>query len=371
MKKLLLIMVLTSSLGLILSSVSLAQRGGTSAWKTNFDIKSVDLGEITRLIPRDAIPAIGNPRFVSFDNADQWLKDVEPVVSYENNGDAKAYPLQILTWHEIVNDVVGGDPVSVTFCPLCNSAIVFDRLLDGVVYDFGTSGNLRNSDLVMYDRQTESWWQQLIGEAIVGDLTGKKLTMLPAPLISYGDFKKTYPDGSVLSRDTGYSRQYGMNPYAGYDDINNSPFLMRGPIDNRLLPMERVVAITLDETDKAYPFSIISEKGVVNDTINGTDIVVFHSFGTASALDGSYIANSRDVGATGVFDPFVDGRKLTFVKDGDLIKDNETGSTWNILGKAISGSLSGKSLTPIVHANHFAFAWFAFKPDTLIYTPSS
>ena len=371
MRKILLFSILTLCFVLVLSSLSMAQSSRSSSWKTNFDIKSIDLREITRLLPRDAIPAIGNPRFVSFDNADQWVKDVEPVVSFENNGVAKAYPLQILTWHEIVNDEVGGAPVSVTFCPLCNSAIVFDRLLDGVVYDFGTSGNLRNSDLVMYDRQTESWWQQLIGEAIVGDLTGKKLKMLPAPLISYGDFKETYPDGIVLSRDTGYSRRYGMNPYRGYDDINKSPFLMMSPVDDRLPAMERIVAVAIGETDKAYPFSILTEEGAVNDSINGTDVVILHSFGTASALDSDYIAASKDVGATGVFKPYVDGRKLTFVKAGDEIKDNETGSTWNILGIATSGPLAGKSLEPIVHANHFAFAWFAFKPDTLIYNTSS
>ena len=365
MKKFLLLSVLTLCLGLVLSSVSLAQFRG---WKTNFDKKSIDLKEImSGGPPKDGIPPIDDPKFVSTKEADVWIKDVEPVISYENNGVAKAYPLQILTWHEIVNDEVGGDPVSVTFCPLCNSAIVFDRRLDGVVYDFGTSGKLRNSDLVMYDRQTESWWQQLIGEAIVGDLTGKKLTMLPAPLISYADFKEIYPNGVVLSRDTGFSRRYGQNPYAGYDNINNSPFLYRGPIDKRLPAMERIVAVNLGEIDKAYPFSIISEKGAVHDSINGTDVVVLHSFGTASALDRGSIASSRDVGATGVFKPYVDGKKLTFVKDENLIKDEETGSTWNVLGKAISGSLSGKSLEPIVHANHFAFAWFAFKPDTLIY----
>ena len=369
MRKLLSFTVLALSFGMVLSPLSLAQGFG-SRWRTDFSKHSVPLDEIiSGGPPKDGIPSIDNPKFVSFDEADEWLKDVEPVIILENKNVARAYPLQILTWHEIVNDLMAGDPVAITFCPLCNSAIAFDGRLDGMVYDFGTTGRLRNSDLVMYDRQTESWWQQFTGEAIVGELTGKKLKMLPASIVSYADFKRAYPNGSVLSRDTGFSRPYGRNPYVGYDRIDNTPFLYTGELDRRLLPMERVVAVTVGDVDKAYPFSVVSEKRVINDSINGSELVLFHSFGTSSALDRDDIASSRDVGATGVFEPYVDGRKLTFVKDGDLIKDKETGSAWSVLGKAISGSLAGKSLKPIVHANHFAFVWLAFKPDTLIYKP--
>ena len=166
---------------------------------------------------------------VTQDEADDYVEDQEPVVVFEANGEAKAYPLQILTWHEIVNDEVGGLPVSVTYCPLCNSAVAFDRRLGGVVYDFGTSGNLRNSDLIMWDRQTESWWQQLTGEAIVGELAGKTLTFLPAALVSYGDFKQANPEGLVLSRETGYPRDYGSNPYTGYDKADSHRSFTTGP----------------------------------------------------------------------------------------------------------------------------------------------
>ena len=145
----------------------------TAGWRTDFSRHTVPYSEImSGGVPRDGIPPLDNPSFVTQDEADDYVEDQEPVVVFEANGEAKAYPLQILTWHEIVNDEVGGLPVSVTYCPLCNSAVAFDRRLDGVVYDFGTSGNLRNSDLVMWDRQTESWWQQLTGEAIVGELAG-------------------------------------------------------------------------------------------------------------------------------------------------------------------------------------------------------
>ena len=203
-------------------------RLSTSGWKTDFSLHSVPYsGILSGGPPRDGIPPLDDPKFTTFGDADGWLDGEEPVIAIEIDGDARAYPLQILIWHEIVNDVVGGVPVSVTFCPLCNSAIVFDRRLNGVVYDFGTSGNLRNSDLIMWDRQTESWWQQFTGQAIVGELTGRTLTFLPASIISWGDFKAANPEGEVLSRDTGFRRTYGLNPYAGYDRANNPPFPVR------------------------------------------------------------------------------------------------------------------------------------------------
>ena len=170
----------------------------TRGWETDFSRHSVPFNEIfSGGVPRDGIPPLDDPKFTTPEQADQWLGDAEPVISFEINGDARAYPLQILTWHEVVNDVVGGVPVVATFCPLCNSAIVFDRTLDGVVHDFGVSGKLRNSDLIMWDRQTESWWQQFTGEAIVGELTGTKLTLLPASIISWVDFKAANPEGQV------------------------------------------------------------------------------------------------------------------------------------------------------------------------------
>ncbi len=161
-------------------------RISTRGWETDFSRHSVPYSEISSGgVPRDGIPPLDDPKFITPEQADQWLGDAEPVISFEINGEARAYPLQILSWHEVVNDEVGGVPVVATLCPLCNSAIVFDRTLDGVVHDFGVSGNLRNSDLIMWDRQTESWWQQFTGEAIVGELTGKKLTFLPASIISW------------------------------------------------------------------------------------------------------------------------------------------------------------------------------------------
>ena len=351
--------------GLLLMIPSLA----AAQWKTDFENHTIPLDEITSGgPPKDGIPPIDHPTFVSVSEADEWLEDIEPVVILARGEEAKAYPLQILIWHEIVNDEIGGTPVSVTYCPLCNTALAFDRRLDGVVLDFGTTGMLRHSNLVMYDRQTESWWQQATGEGLVGVHAGRQLTPLSAPLVSWKEFKNAYPDGRVLSRQTGFRRDYGRNPYRGYDS-RRQPFghFFRGRSDDRLEPMDRVVALAEGDSSVAYPLSALSRKPVVNDVFAGRPIVVFWAPGTASALDQGSIAQGRDAGATGVFNRSVDGRVLTFEATGPgEFKDAETGSTWNVLGRATEGPLAGRHLTPLPHSNPFWFAWAVFKPETRI-----
>ena len=340
----------------------------TRRWLTDFSLHTVPYSEIRSGGPgRDGIPPIDSPKFLALDEAGDFLRDEEPVIVFEHEGDARAYPLQILIWHEIVNDVVGGLEVAITFCPLCNSAIAFDRNFEGVVLDFGTTGNLRNSDLIMWDRQTESWWQQFTGEGIVGVHSGKRLSLVPSAINSWADFKAAYPDGEVLSRDTGFSRDYGINPYLGYDEADNPPFLYNGPTDGRLPPKERVVAVSIGDEDVAYPFTTLEVERAVNDVVGGESIAVFFKPGTRSALDGAIIAQSRDVGATGAFSAVLDGERLTFSFDGENIVDDATGSVWNIQGHAISGQLEGKALRKIVHGDHFWFAWGVFKPNTRIY----
>ena len=344
-------------------------RFGTQGWTTDFSRHTVPFDDIlSGGVGRDGIPPIDNPQFESIDEADSTLGDLEPVVTFKINGEAKAYPLSILTWHEVLNDVVGGVPVTVTFCPLCNTAIAFERTLEGRIFDFGVSGNLRNSDLIMWDRQTQTWWQQLTGEGIIGELAGHRLEFVPASIISWADFKEANPDSLVLSRDTGFNRPYGSNPYSGYDQVDQPPFLFDGDDDDRLAPKERVAAVQIGEASVAFPFPVLEVERVVNYPVNGIDVVVFFKPGTVSALDRALIIDSKDVGSTGVFDAGLDGRKLTFqLRDGRFV-DDQTLSTWNILGEAVEGELFGKSLTPIVHGNHFWFAWGAFNPDTMIYS---
>jgi hypothetical protein len=317
--------------------------------------------------PPDGIPAIDSPVFERIDDADKWLQDDWPVMLFEWNGDVRAYPLTILIYHEIVNDIVGDRDVAITFCPLCNATIAFDRALsDGTVLDFGTSGNLRNSDLVMYDRQTSSWWQQFTGEAIVGELTGTQLEFLPSQIISWRDFKENHPDGDVLSRDTGYLRNYGRNPYSGYDTLDGRPFLFDGNLDGRLPPIERVVAIEINGIDKAYPFHQLEELLVINDEVEGHPMVIFWKEGTSSTFGNTDL----ETGSTGVFFSTLNGEILTFLAVDGGFQDENTGSHWNILGEAIEGSLAGQKLERVVSAEHFWFAWAAFRPDTIIWTPA-
>ncbi len=338
-------------------------------WQTNFDKKTIDLAELmSGGPPKDGIPAIFIPKFETQSDAANWLDDKEPVITLEIEGEAKAYPLSILIWHEIANDKVGNVPVVVSFCPLCYSAIVYDRRVSGVTPLFGVSGLLRMSDLVMYDNVTESFWQQFTGEAIVGDMVGSKLDFIPAQIISFKQFKDAYPSGAVLSKETGYERDYGRNPYVGYDDIDQSPFLYKEEIDNRLPPNEKVIAIKKGGLIKAYPHSITLKERVINDKIGEKHVVVFHGDGAVSALDESNISDSKVVGSTGVFNPVVNGNALTFKYEDGFFIDKETGTKWDITGNVIEGELRGTQLKRINHGDYFAFAWLAFKPETEIYS---
>lgn len=337
-------------------------------WRTDTSKRSIDLSElISGGPPKDGIPAINDPGFVSSEESDSWIDPAEPVISFELNGMARAYPLQVMIWHEIVNDNFGETPVLVTFCPLCYSAIVFDRRIDGETHQFGVSGFLRHSDMIMFDRKTESLWQQFTGEAIVGEYTGKQLEILPSQIISYQQFKEAHPEGEILSKDTGVDRPYGRNPYSGYDDVNNTPFLAGDIDDDRLKPLQKVIGVRAGDQQKAYPYSITQSEKIINDEIAGEPIVVIHIEGARSALDASEISESRKDGSTGAFHRTVNGQTLTFRVDGSSIRDKETDSVWDITGKAISGPLEGEQLEPLIFGDYFAFAWLVFWPETEIF----
>ncbi len=345
--------------------------GAAFEFSTDFSRHTVPYAEIlSGGPPKDGIPAIDKPKFIPVSEADEFLAPVEPVILVQVGDDARAYPLQILTWHEIVNDTVGGLPLLITFCPLCNTAIIFERTVDGQVLDFGTTGRLRYSNLIMYDRQTESWWQQATGEAIVGSYVGTKLKFYPGSIIAWDEFKTNFPRGQVLSRDTGYFRPYGTNPYIGYDDVNRPPFAYRGPeTPGALLPVAYVLTIDAGEEAVAYPYETLEQVRVVNDVVGGQDIVVFWQPGTASALDRSTIAAGRDIGSARAYSRRLGEQVLTFqIVDGKFI-DQETGSEWTALAVAQSGELAGARLDEVIAINHFWFSWAAFKPDTRIHQP--
>lgn len=340
-------------------------------WKTNTEKRSINLKDLTMPdipVPKDGIPAIDRPRFVTVSEAQKWLTEKEPVIVLQVKGVSRAYPLQILVWHEVVNDQIGGIPVIITYCSVCNSAIVFDRRLGRRILTFGITGFVHGSNMVLYDHETESWWQQFTGEAIVGDLTGKTLNSLPAQVISFAQFASAFPKGEVLSQQTGYTRDYGRNPHFRYDNIEGGPSHFRGKPDRRLRPMEKVIGIEIGDQTKAYPYAISSVRRVLYDQIDAQEIVIFHAEGALSALDATDMKKSKESGSTGVFVPVVDGRRLQFRYENGQFIDAETGSHWDILGRAVSGPLQGKTLKRISHGDYFAFAWLAFKPKTQIFT---
>lgn len=365
---------------LVLPNYSFSQlqnpRGVEYVWKTDTTNRNVELSEIIMLLPQESFPIIDFPAFVGKDEGMGMFFEHEPVISVEVNGRAKAYPLNMLTMHEMSNDTLGGVPILPTYCPLCNASVVFDRRFNNkgkdYILEFEVSGMLRKSDMVMFDRQTETWWQQLMGYGIVGDFAGESLDIIPSLVLSVNEFFTRYPDGQILSTATGTKAEdrYGHNPYVSYDSIGNNPyarFFDSEDVDSRLPAMERVIDIRVGDDFKVYPWTKIAEKGVLHDHFKGTDVVFFHKEGMVSAMDAAEIENSRDIGSVSAFTPYVDETKLDFEKKGDWFKDKQSGSRWDITGRCLKGKYKGKQLMIEPHGSHFAFAWLAFHPDSEIY----
>ena len=256
---------------------------------TNFKRATVSFAEIHRGGPaRDGIPAIKNPKFVKVSDYNlHALGDTEPVVQVVMAGEAIAYPIRMLMYHEIVNDVVAGVPIAVTYCPLCNSSMVFDRRVKGKTLTFGVSGLLRKSNLLMYDHQTESFWQQFIGEGVVGKYAGVALKWLPSNMVAFAEFKKNYPNGKVLIPKSYTARKYGTNPYRGYDLIK-VPKFYQGGYKGPLPAKARLIVIE----DEAWPEVMIRDQGTVYHGVYEFRYIE----GQNSALDTYDIQKGRDVG---------------------------------------------------------------------------
>lgn len=261
--------------------------------------------------PRDGIPAIMNPKFESADGAG-WLRDDDLVAGVSISGVERAYPLRILVWHEAVNDTVGGKPILVSYCPLCGSTVVFGRNINGKDYTFGISGLLHQSDVLFYDRETESLWSQLEMKAVTGEMAGTGFEIVPSTLATWKEWYNEHPGTSVLSRDTGYKRDYNNMPYSGYEKSSSVMFPVRHT-SKRFHPKEKVLVVLVGDQSKAYPFSELKKSRTpFNDTLGGQDIVVKFS-------DGGYVAAT----------------------------DKE--------GKPVDSFVS------------YWFAWYTFKPDTLVF----
>ncbi len=321
--------------------------------------------------PPDGIPPIDEPVYESIEDAATWLEEDSPVMVVDIEGDVRAFPLAILTWHEIVNDRIGGVPLVVTYCPLCNSALVFERTVDTpdgeVELDFGTSGRLYNSNLVMYDRQFRNLWTQFEGEGVIGErFLGTQLTRVPAWLFGFGELRDLHPDAQVLSRDTGFQRDYGRNPYTNYDEEGRAPFLFDGELDLRFSAMARVVGLADGDDAVAVLADQLAEERTVPVSVGGRDLVVVWAPGQASALDAATIDDGRDVGQTAAFVAELDGEPVDLGAadtDGRFV-DGRTGSTFDLRGRALDGPLEGQQLEAVAHDDTFWFVWVAFKPDT-------
>ena len=299
--------------------------------------------------PKDGIPSIDDPLFAPVSES-QFMSDSDTVIGLEINGDARAYPLFILVWHEIVNDTVGEIPVSVTYCPLCYTNQVFERIVDGEEVEFGTSGKLYNSNLLMYDRLTESYWSQALGLAVKGELTGTQLNLVPFDVITWGDWKELYPNTLVMTTDTGYLRSYATDPYGNYYTEPRIMFPVEYS-DERIHPKEIIIGIEIDNAYKAYRQNDIESENVINDFVNDEPLLLVSLFSE----------NSR------VFERTVNDKVLDFQLHENKMIDLQTNSEWNYDGVAISGPYLGTQLERIPTYPGFWFEWFAFHPNTLVY----
>ena len=322
-------------------------------------------------VPPDGIPPIDDPRYESVQDVD-WLNPDEAVLVAEIDGHARAYPVQIMIWHEIVNDVLGDRPLAVTYCPLCNSGVAFDRRLGDDVLDFGTSGALYQANLVMYDRQTESLWTQFDGRSVVGTRVGDQLDRVPVATVAWREFRDQHPDGTVLARSLTNPKPYGRNPYNAYDQRTTAiPGFFTGEPDGSLAPYERIVGLERNGDAVAVPHRALAEAGTAAVAVDGTDVSVWHLPGMASPLNDSDVAGGDDIGSTRAYHAEVRGRATEFRRRGDQFIDAATGSTWNFLGEAVDGPMQGERLRPVVHVDTFWFAWATFHLDTQLVEPTT
>jgi len=299
--------------------------------------------------PKDGIPSIDNPVFTNVQGS-YFMSDSDTVVGVEINGEVKAYPIFILVWHEIVNDNLGRTPIAVTYCPLCYTNQVFERVIDGQEVEFGTSGKLYNSNLLMYDRLTESYWSQALGIAVKGELSGYKLNLIPFDVITWGDWKTLHPNTLVMTTDTGYIRSYSTDPYGNYYTEPRIFFPVEHS-DDRMHPKEIIIGFNQNNIYKAYKQNDIELNIIINDSIGETPVM----------LISLYSENSR------AFERTINGVVLDFEYMDGKIFDSQTNSEWNYDGLSISGEYEGKQLERMPIEPGFWFEWFAFHPQTLVY----
>ncbi len=300
----------------------------------------------------DCIPSIDDPQFISAEEASSWLKDDDLVLAVEINNQTKAYPFKILTLHEIVNDELAGEPIAATYCPLCRSGFVFSRELGDRTLELGVSGKLYNANLVMYDRNTETYWSQIGGEAIVGPLVPQSLDIITSTITEWGKWTDAHPGTQVLSRETGIydPSSYDRNPYSGYEDSSRVGF-GTGSTDDRLHPKALVYGVSLDGESKAFPEEKIEKENAINDAVGGHPVLM---------------VENQDTGGIEIFSRDINGGTLEFkVENGKLLDSN--GNQWSFDGEALEGENKGSKLERIASHGIYWFAWSEFHPKTGVY----
>ncbi|NOR87094.1 MAG: DUF3179 domain-containing protein [Bacteroidales bacterium] len=344
-------------------------------WGTDTTKQIIALTEFTALLSRNQIKPLNAPRYINTEQAKDSLFGGQPVIAIELNGYPLAFPINMLSYHEIVNDSIAGIPFTVAYCPLCNTAYIFDSRINHnnkeYTLKFGTSGMLRMSNLVMWDEQTETWWQHIDGEGLVGEMAGEKLKILPAKIISLNNYMEFYPQGKVMFpiEDTTYKTHYEINNYVHYDSIGSEkPFLFFNQVDPRLPAMEYIISIESDQIIKSFPLSTLQTEKVINNQVGSKDIVLFYHADMISNLDTKDISKGKQIGSGTVYSTIIENEKLHFEAINGRFKDTKTNSVWNFAGECVEGPYKGKKLTPIAYGLDFAFAWLAFHPESIIYT---
>ena len=321
-------------------------------------IRRLQPGELVLAADTDDIPAImAQETFFAAATTSEWL-DAEYVIGLSLNGDARAYPIRLLSSHELVNDTVGGQPVLISWCPLCFSAIVFERKVDGRELTFGVSGMLYRDNLVMYDHQTNTLWSQLLGQSLRGALRQQRLTIVPSMITTWAEWKRLYPGTKVLSAEQMGLYEDGLiDPYAGYY-TSGAAGLAADVTHAADVPAKAlVIGLQVGADLRAYPLALLSEEGLIEDELGGVPLLLVYD---------------APLQVVKVYQRNINGRELTFAAATTLhtLQDTQTGSTWDWrTGQATTGELAGVTLTPYPATLTFWFAWAGIFPETDVYNP--
>ncbi|MSP11553.1 MAG: DUF3179 domain-containing protein [Chloroflexi bacterium] len=330
---------------------------------------------ISDLEPAGFVPTLVRPLVIPNENYAQsyspvaaidWLQPNEPVLVVSANQSEQAFPLQIMVWHLLVEGEIGGVPVAISYDPLVNHAVAFDRRINGVAYHLMPAGETLGAIPLLQDQETGSLWSQITGAALRGPATGQILRPVPLSWHSWRSWSAANPQGLVLLRPASGLRAYGLNPYPGYARQDNPPNFVHWEPDNRLSPMEMVAGLDFNGDQQAFSFAKLETEGAVNTQIGGYDIALFFDPQTASPLDDRYIAAGPASGSVLAYDAHVDGKRLTFFWDHLAFRDLDTGSTWDINGRAVGGPLQGQRLKPALYHVAFWFAWSQAYPKSRV-----